>query len=127
MAPRENKSSAIVEAFLDEIADSPEYIGMPRPGINTFGGFGNSPLKIAAVRGDVEVIEALVLSGADVNALNEDGCTALHHAVAQGHLEAASRLLDLGAIVSVRDRFGNLPADVAVTPELKTLFSGRRH
>jgi ankyrin repeat protein len=118
--------SPIVEAFLDDIADCPEFIGSPRPGINSFGGFGNSPLKIAAVRGDVPALEALVAAGADINALNEDGCTALHHAVAQGHFEAAARLLELGAGTTIRDRFGHLAADCARTPRLQALFSKRR-
>ena len=96
------------------------------PGVNSIGGFGNSPLKIAAVRGDVAAIEALVQAGADLNALNEHGCTALHHAVAQGHYSAASRLIELGALLNIRDQFGHLPADNALTPELKALFSGQR-
>ena len=122
----EKSLSPVVEAFLDDIADSPEFMGLPRPGINSFGGFGNSPLKIAAVRGDVPVIDELVAAGDDINALNEDGCTALHHAAAQGHFLAASRLLDLGATTTIRDRFGHLAADCANTPQLQALFSSRR-
>jgi ankyrin repeat protein len=123
---RMTSMSSIVESFLDDIADSPEFMGMPRPGINSVGGFGNSPLKIAAVRGDVPVIEALVAAGADVDALNEDGCTALHHAVSQGHFAAASRLIDLGAATIIRDRFGHLAADCATTPQLQALFATGR-
>jgi ankyrin repeat protein len=126
MATKSLRRSQVVEAFLDDIADCPEFMGLPRPGVNSVGGFGNSPLKIAAVRGDVAAIEALVHAGADLNALNEHGSTALHHAVAQGHYSAASRLVELGARVNIRDQLGHLPADNARTPELKALFSVRR-
>src|ERR1041385_5022960 len=86
-----------VDEILDEMASLPEFSGLPRPGINSAGGFGNRPLKIAAVRGDICAIEILVAAGAELDARNEDGYTALHHAVAQGDLAAVQRLIELGA------------------------------
>jgi ankyrin repeat protein len=114
---------AIAEAFLDELADYPEFMGLARPGINSVGGFGNTPLKIASVQGNVAVISALLDYGADINALNEDGCTALHHAVSQGHTEAAALLVKRGADATTKDRFGKAPLDYAETPELRALFN----
>jgi len=114
---------AIAEAFLNELADYPEFMGLARPGINSVGGFGNTPLKIASVQGNMSAIGALIDSGADINALNEDGYTALHHAVSQGHTEAAALLIKRGADATIRDRFGNAPLDYAKTPELRALFN----
>jgi uncharacterized protein len=102
-----------VDAILDDMADLPEFLGLPRPQISTPGRFGNRPLKIVAVRGDVRAIEMLVAAGAEIDARNEDGCTALHHAASQGHLPAVRRLVELGASLDVRDDDGRTPLEVA--------------
>ena len=59
------------------------------------------------VWGDVRAIESLISAGADINERNEDGMTALHHAVAQDHPEAVRRLVELGASLDIRDNAGN--------------------
>jgi ankyrin repeat protein len=102
-----------VNEILNEMADLPEFCGLGRPDVNTPGGFGNRPLKIAAVRGDVHAIEVLVAAGAEIDALNEDGWTALHHAASQGHLPAIQRLVELGATLDVREKDGLTPLEVA--------------
>ncbi len=84
-----------VESILDAMADLPEYLGLDRPDVNTKGGFGNTPLKIAAVWGDIDAIELLVAAGARINERNEDGMTALHHAAAQNHPQAVKNSLRL--------------------------------
>ena len=89
--------------------------------------FGDTPLHVAAVWGDVEAIEMLVRAGADVDAAGELGCTPLYEAVGQGHA-AARRLLDAGASPHLRNEyFGSTPAERALgsrNPELVALFSG---
>lgn len=102
-----------VDEILAEMADLPEFMGLPRPGINTPGGFGNRPLKVAAVRGDVRAIDLLVRAGAEINARNEDGYTALHHAVSQRHLPAVQRLVELGASVDAVTDDGSTPLQKA--------------
>lgn len=77
-----------------------------------------TPLHDAAWRGDVAAIQQLVKSGADVNATDDMGATALYWAAGGGHpfgphrcgAEAADRpaviaaLLDLGADPNLPDR-----------------------
>ena len=45
----------------------------------------NAPVADAAARADVEEVRRLLRHGADVNAAQGDGMTALHWAAQQGH------------------------------------------
>jgi len=47
----------------------------------------------AAEAGDFKMIQALVLSRADVNAINRDGWSALHRAAAEGHPRCITALV----------------------------------
>jgi len=91
-----------VEEILDEMSTIPEFDGGPRPTVNFKGFFGNTPLKVAAVRGDIEAIRLLVSAGAEIDSINEHGWTPLHFAVGLGHYEAASLLLQLGASTRIK-------------------------
>jgi hypothetical protein len=58
----------------------------------------------AARHGDLDAIRRLVAEGCKVNARDEDGRTALHHAYEALRLDAARLLIALGADASVHDR-----------------------
>ncbi len=76
-------------------------------GIRTLPVAGNpSPLVEAAREGDIDAIRALVRSGADVNAAEGDGMTALHWAAHRNHAEAVEVLLYAGARLELRTRLG---------------------
>src|SRR6266487_3677140 len=65
-----------------------------------------SPVADAAMRGDREAVRALLKQGADVNAAQGDGMTALHHAAESGDAEMAGMLVYAGANVSATTRIG---------------------
>ncbi|KPP58000.1 hypothetical protein Z043_124222, partial [Scleropages formosus] len=66
---------------------------------------------LAAYRGDVQSLRRYFLSGANVNAVDYDGRSALHVAASEGHLEAIKFLVENGgAKVTTFDRF-HLPID----------------
>lgn len=67
--------------------------------------FGQSLLQVVA-DGDIDQVKSLLSQGADVNAKDEKGQTALHLAVREGHLALAELLLSKGAEVDVKDKFG---------------------
>jgi ankyrin repeat protein len=68
----------------------------------------------AAMTGDREAVRALLLKGADVNAAQGDGVTALHWAATRGDAELTSMLLTAGANVRAATRFGGyMPLHVA--------------
>jgi ankyrin repeat protein len=63
---------------------------------------GTNPMHLAAMRGFVPILEMLLAQGADVNEVDERGCTALHLAVEQGQEEAVRVLLKHGADFSAK-------------------------
>ena len=53
----------------------------------------------AGVEGRMEALDLLIDSGADINAVNYDGETALSLALKNNHLQIAELLIDYGATV----------------------------
>ncbi len=72
----------------------------------TAAGPPEAPIADAAQRGDVEAVRALVRGGADVNAAQGDGMTALHWAADRGDAELASVLVYAGANPEAGTRIG---------------------
>ena len=66
----------------------------------------NAPVADAARRGDVDAVKTLLKEGADVNAPEGDGMTALHWAAERGDADLTSVLLYGGANVRAVTRIG---------------------
>ena len=66
----------------------------------------DSPVADAAMEGDNATVRALLASGADVNAAQGDGMTALHWAAERGDADLAEMLLYAGAVVEPVTRIG---------------------
>ena len=66
----------------------------------------DAPVAEAAARGDLESVRTLLRDGADVNAAQGDGMTALHWAALQGDAEMVSVLVYAGANVASTTRLG---------------------
>jgi ankyrin repeat protein len=58
-------------------------------------------------------IQLLIERGADVNAVNSRGMTAMHYAARTGDDPAVQLLADHGAKLNARDRLGRTPTDMA--------------
>ncbi|KAJ5677856.1 uncharacterized protein N7477_003489 [Penicillium maclennaniae] len=79
---------------------------------------GQLPLHRAAAVGSVPILKALLEEGkSPVNATDNDGMTALHHAISEGHGDAAILLLKSGAEPEKRDADGRLA--IALVPDDK--------
>ncbi|KAL4976816.1 ankyrin repeat-containing domain protein [Aspergillus desertorum] len=75
---------------------------------------GQLPLHRAAAIGSSPIIQVLLKEGrSPVNATDNDGLTALHHAVSEGHGDAALTLLKAGAEADKKDASGMLAIDMA--------------
>jgi ankyrin repeat protein len=66
----------------------------------------DAPLADAAMRGDVEQVRSLLRSGAEVNAAQGDGMTALHWAAELDHAPMAEMLIAAGARLEALTRLG---------------------
>jgi len=91
----------------------PEFLGIDLENVNQIGNSGDRPLHVAAVRGNMDEIAALVAGGADVNASGDLGNTPLHEAAAQGHFDAVRFLLAKGALADKKNEFDESVIDVA--------------
>ena len=73
-------------------AEHPDYVRAP------------GPMLTAASNGRSEVVELLLSLGADANAADSEGITALHRAVQSGSVPTVRRLVEAGADLEVRER-----------------------
>ncbi|KAA0701475.1 Glutaminase liver isoform, mitochondrial [Triplophysa tibetana] len=70
---------------------------------------------LAAYRGDVVSLRRYLLSGADANAVDYDGRSALHVAASEGHLDIIKFLVENAcANCTLKDRWGNTALQEAV-------------
>jgi len=69
----------------------------------------NTPLMDKVVAGDKAAVSELIAKGADVNAKNNYGWTALSHAARAGNAQLVKLLLEHGADVNSRDQSGWTP------------------
>ena len=73
-----------------------------------------SPVADAAMRGETDAVQALLKKGADVNAAQGDGMTALHWAAEHGSLDMAQMLIYAGGSVEAVTRIaGYTPLHLA--------------
>jgi hypothetical protein len=101
---------AAAKALIDNGIDIEELD--TRPGIA--GQNGRRPLNWAALRNDTAMLELLLGAGADINAKNLSGFTAVHHAVEGSAIDALKLLIAEGADLTLRNGGGLTPLDFAV-------------
>jgi len=77
---------------------------------------GNSVLAVATQNNRKRIVKALVRAGADLDAQNEQGQTAMHFAHAYGYRELAEYLVRKGANPMVVNRHGLRP-DQGLSPD----------
>jgi ankyrin repeat protein len=85
-----------------------EYLLRHKAGIHQRSEDGTTPLVYLCnrLRTDVRIAALYIEHGADVNARNDAGRTALHGAVRRGHDEIVNVLLKAGAKKSLKDKKG---------------------
>lgn len=79
---------------------------------------GQAPLTRAVEAGYFAVAKALVQYGANLDAQDEQGQTALHHCCRDLHIPSAKLLLDAGADAHVLDNQGNSAMMLAESPQI---------
>ncbi len=75
---------------------------------------GYTPLHYAAYNGQLEMVQFLIASEANIHAQAQDGVTPLHFAAFYGHLDTAKFLVEKGANINVEDNYKNTPMGLAI-------------
>lgn len=95
----------------------------PKTNVNAFNANGESPLMLAAIQGQTEMVASLIKKGADVN---KTGWTPLHYAASKGHLAIMDLLLENHAYIDAESPNGTTPlmmaAQYGTTPAVKLLL-----
>lgn len=107
----------LIEAIRNEDVAGVEALLKKGARVRTADQQGDKPIQIAAGRGNIDIVRALIGAGADVNESGSDataGLTPLHRAVSQGDLDVVELLLDNGADVNVNTSSFDTPFISAV-------------
>ena len=76
-----------------------------------------------SIRGDdLEIVKYLLENGADINAKDNYGTTALMKASSNGQLEIVQFLIENGADINIKNNEGKTALDVAATKEIKKVL-----
>ncbi|MBS0371679.1 MAG: ankyrin repeat domain-containing protein [Proteobacteria bacterium] len=81
-----------------------------RPGVDRMG---RTELHYAALDADLAKVNALLLAGADPNAMDDNGFSPLHFSTQSNSLSVSDALLQAGAKVDLTDANGNTPLSIA--------------
>lgn len=85
-------------------------LAWPKTNVNILNAHGESPLMMAALKGQLEIATALIKRDADVN---KTGWAPLHYASTNGHLAIMSLLLDNHAYIDAESPNGSTPLMMA--------------
>jgi ankyrin repeat protein len=99
---------------LADVGAAPGFDGVNSVGLSTRGSRGQTPLHWMAYLGDVDGVRLLLEAGADPNAVDQSGNTALHDAVLSRQHLVVALLVAGGADSSVRNLEGKSPLDLAL-------------
>ena len=75
-------------------------------------GSNGSPLHYATIGNQPDIVHALLVRGANITLQTSRGMTALHLSCTRGFVECASLLLDHGASMMNKDKFGITPLNI---------------
>ena len=83
---------------------------------------GVRPIHKACIYGQFQIVKKLVECGADVDVQDNEGNTALHYAARMGFIECVRALVANNANKRQQNTLKQVPADLALTPEIEELL-----
>lgn len=98
---------------LQKYRSHPEFLGLSLDSPNQRGAVDDSPLHIAARKGELEDVGVMIDHGADVNLIGDLGNTPLHQAAMAGKTDVVLKLLKHGANTSLQNEFAQTALEVA--------------
>lgn len=103
----------------DSFSYAAEVIGLGRDGINTPGPDGTTPLMLSICSPNYLIPKKFMEKGADVNAKNSLGLTAMHYAAIAGNGMIIALLHKNGADINAADNDGYTPLDYTSNQEIR--------
>lgn len=85
-------------------------IDWPKTDLNALSAQGESPLMLACLKGQLELVEKMIKKGADIN---KTGWTPLHYAASTGQVKVISTLLENHAYIDAESPNGSTPLMMA--------------
>ena len=85
-------------------------IEWPKTDLNALSAQGESPLMLASLKGQLDLVEKMINKGADVN---KTGWTPLHYAASTGQVKVISLLLENHAYIDAESPNGSTPLMMA--------------
>jgi ankyrin repeat protein len=90
------------------------FIETKRPLINVVDKRRRTPLHLAAIYGNLQIAETLLVKGAEIDRRDSLGFTAALHTIQQGHFELLEVLLKHGTDIHRCDGFGRTAMQIAL-------------
>uniref|UniRef100_A0A182JVJ2 ANK_REP_REGION domain-containing protein n=1 Tax=Anopheles christyi TaxID=43041 RepID=A0A182JVJ2_9DIPT len=110
---RSNKSALHYCSSAQDIAAAASVAMVAPELIESADEDGFTPLHLAVIQGNLQLVNLLLANGADVNALDNEGHSVVHWATVCGEVEALRAVLAAGADVSTPDINGGSPLHYA--------------
>uniref|UniRef100_A0A182NRY9 ANK_REP_REGION domain-containing protein n=1 Tax=Anopheles dirus TaxID=7168 RepID=A0A182NRY9_9DIPT len=110
---RSNKSALHYCSSAQDIAAAASVAMVAPELIESADEDGFTPLHLAVIQGNLQLVNLLLANGADVNALDNEGHSVVHWATVCGEVEALRSVLAAGADVSTPDINGGSPLHYA--------------
>jgi hypothetical protein len=115
-APRTAAAAPLEQATLEGRAETIKGLIAQGKDINARNIRGQTPLHLAATKGNRDVMQLLLENGAEVDAQAPDSdCTALHYAAGLGHVELCELLVRYGADPDAQTARLETPLHLAVS------------
>lgn len=113
-----NGRTLLARACAGDVKEAERWVRDRPQDLNVPDNAGNTPLQIASLEGDVEIVRLLLDSGCDTTCKNIDSDTPLIDAVENGHLEVVQLLLKAGLDPRQSNAKGQEPLEL-VKPDLE--------
>ena len=111
--------SVVTEGDLEEVKG---VLSTAEMDINRMSPAGLTAIHQAAMDGNLECAQMLLLNGGDVNVTDCEGCTPLHTAAICGHAEFVHFLLSAGADPYLKSDDGQIPIQLAEDEQVKKVL-----
>eukprot|EP00826_Nyctotherus_ovalis_P005759 TRINITY_DN1130_c0_g3_i2.p1 TRINITY_DN1130_c0_g3~~TRINITY_DN1130_c0_g3_i2.p1 ORF type:complete len:663 (-),score=109.63 TRINITY_DN1130_c0_g3_i2:807-2795(-) len=100
-----------------------EYLVSKGANVNALSSELKTPLHLACNRGVLKIIQCLVEAGANINAQDIDRITPAHILSSVGHAEALNWFLTKQPDLSLKNSYGETPAETAASLEIRQIFT----